>query len=74
MCVYVSVSVCACHRYNKEHPFAQLQGSDNMIVFTTERYRQQPLIVRGPGAGAAVTAAGVVGDVIQAIRCSGNAS
>ena len=41
-------------RYPKSHPFAQLQGSDNIISFTTARYFKQPLIVRGPGAGADV--------------------
>ena len=33
-------------RYAKDHPFAQLQGSDNIIAFTTQRYAHQPLIVR----------------------------
>ncbi|EIM77135.1 bifunctional aspartokinase I/homoserine dehydrogenase I [Nitritalea halalkaliphila LW7] len=40
------------------HPFYSLKGSDNMILFTTERYHDFPMIVRGPGAGADVTAAG----------------
>lgn len=47
------------------HPFAQLQGSDNMIVFTTARYRERPLVIRGPGAGAEVTAAGVFAEIIR---------
>ena len=47
-----------------DNPFSQLSGSDNMIVFTTERYRERPLVVRGPGAGAEVTAAGVFAEVI----------
>ena len=46
------------------HPFYTLSGSDNMIVFTTERYRERPLVVRGPGAGAEVTAAGVFAEII----------
>ncbi|GLI63591.1 hypothetical protein VaNZ11_006540 [Volvox africanus] len=54
--------------YPGSHPFAQLSGSDNMVVFTTERYRDRPLIVRGPGAGAEVTAAGVFVDLLQVIR------
>lgn len=33
-------------RYSKSHPFAQLSGSDNIIAFTTQRYNQQPLIIR----------------------------
>ncbi|GLC77350.1 hypothetical protein PLESTF_001923600 [Pleodorina starrii] len=50
------------------HPFAQLSGSDNMVVFTTLRYHDRPLIVRGPGAGAEATAAGVFVDLLQVIR------
>lgn len=52
-------------RYPKNHPFAQLQGSDNIIAFTTARYFKQPLIVRGPGAGADVTAGGVFSDLLR---------
>ena len=48
-----------------EHPFYGLSGSDNMIVFTTARYRERPLVVRGPGAGAEVTAAGVFAEIIS---------
>ncbi|KAI9114925.1 hypothetical protein K1719_013938 [Acacia pycnantha] len=52
-------------RYKKDHPFAQLSGSDNIIAFTTRRYNNQPLIVRGPGAGAQVTAGGVFNDILR---------
>ncbi|CAK9160339.1 unnamed protein product, partial [Ilex paraguariensis] len=52
-------------KYKKDHPFAQLSGSDNIIAFTTERYKKQPLIVRGPGAGAEVTAGGVFSDILR---------
>jgi len=52
-------------RYPKSHPFAQLDGTDNIISFTTARYFQQALVVRGPGAGAAVTAGGVFGDLLR---------
>ena len=48
-----------------EHPFYGLSGSDNMIAFTSERYRERPLVVRGPGAGAEVTAAGVFAEIIS---------
>ena len=48
-----------------EHPFYGLNGSDNMIVFTTKRYKERPLVVRGPGAGAEVTAAGVFAEIIK---------
>ena len=47
-----------------DNPFYSLQMSDNMIVFTTKRYSNRPLIVRGPGAGAEVTAGGVFSDII----------
>ncbi|CAM8989189.1 unnamed protein product [Rhodiola kirilowii] len=52
-------------RYKKDHPFAQLSGSDNIIAFTTSRYKEQPLIVRGPGAGAQVTAGGIFSDILR---------
>jgi aspartokinase/homoserine dehydrogenase 1 len=51
--------------YHREHPFASLNSSDNIIAFTTERYREQPLIVQGPGAGPEVTAAGVFADLLR---------
>lgn len=47
------------------HPFYVLEGSDNMILLTTDRYYDRPMIIRGPGAGAEVTAAGVFADVIR---------
>lgn len=50
---------------NNRHPFYSLSGSDNMIVFSTERYKDRPLVVSGPGAGAEVTAAGVFADIIR---------
>jgi bifunctional aspartokinase / homoserine dehydrogenase 1 len=49
-------------------PLAGLRGQDNMLVYHTERYDQFPLVIRGPGAGAEVTAAGVLGDVLKAVR------
>ena len=50
------------------HPFYNLSGSDNIIAFTTDRYRNNPLVIKGPGAGAAVTAAGVFADILRAAR------
>ncbi|MDR2813176.1 MAG: bifunctional aspartate kinase/homoserine dehydrogenase I [Prevotellaceae bacterium] len=47
------------------HPFFNLQGSDNIITLHTERYSAQPMVIKGAGAGAAVTAAGVFGDIIR---------
>jgi homoserine dehydrogenase len=51
-----------------EHPLATLRGPDNLFSFTTARYTAQPLVVRGPGAGLAVTAAGVLADIIATAR------
>ena len=51
--------------YPTKHPFARLAGSDNMIIFTTERYNNQPLVIQGPGAGPEVTAAGVFSDLLR---------
>lgn len=47
------------------HPLAGLRGTDNQIVFTTKRYSEHPLVITGPGAGPAVTAAGVLNDLLQ---------
>jgi len=47
------------------HPFYNLSGSDNIISYTTERYHERPLVVKGPGAGAEVTAAGVFAEIIS---------
>ncbi|MGM0933331.1 MAG: bifunctional aspartate kinase/homoserine dehydrogenase I [Bacteroidota bacterium] len=48
-----------------DHPFYNLSGSDNIVLFFTERYPDQPLIVKGAGAGADVTASGIFADVIR---------
>ncbi|MCI4670205.1 MAG: bifunctional aspartate kinase/homoserine dehydrogenase I [Bacteroidia bacterium] len=48
-----------------ENPFRQLSGSDNMIVFTTERYKDRPLVIKGPGAGNIVTAGGVFAEILR---------
>jgi aspartokinase/homoserine dehydrogenase 1 len=50
---------------DKTHPFYNLAGSENIIAFTTERYKHNPLVVKGPGAGAEVTAMGVFADIIS---------
>jgi aspartokinase/homoserine dehydrogenase 1 len=50
---------------DSNHPFYNLSGSDNIISFTTERYNERPLVVKGPGAGAEVTAAGVFAEIIS---------
>jgi aspartokinase/homoserine dehydrogenase 1 len=51
--------------YPLDHPFASLKGSDNIVSFQTTRYNTQPMIVRGPGAGPEVTAAGVFADLLR---------
>lgn len=48
-----------------DHPFYSLSGSDNIISFTTQRYFERPLVVKGPGAGAEVTSAGVFAEIIS---------
>lgn len=56
------------YRYPKAHPFAtSLGGSDNIIMFHTVRYGARPLIVQGAGAGAAVTAMGVLSDLLKLV-------
>lgn len=47
------------------HPFYNLQGKDNIVLFYTNRYKEQPLVVKGAGAGAEVTASGIFADVIK---------
>lgn len=49
----------------KEHPFYNLSGSENIVSFTTERYKNNPLVIKGPGAGAEVTAMGVFADIMS---------
>ncbi|MEP6923971.1 MAG: bifunctional aspartate kinase/homoserine dehydrogenase I [Pyrinomonadaceae bacterium] len=50
------------------HNFANLSGKDNAVLFYTNRYLEQPLVIKGAGAGADVTAAGVFADIIRAAR------
>ncbi len=47
------------------HPFYDLEGSNNLVMYTTERYQQFPMLIKGYGAGASVTAAGVFADLIK---------
>jgi aspartokinase/homoserine dehydrogenase 1 len=48
-----------------DHPLSGLRGTDNMVVFTSQRYAERPLVVMGPGAGPQVTAMGVFGDLVR---------
>jgi aspartokinase/homoserine dehydrogenase 1 len=51
---------------DSSHPFYQLEGSNNIILITTERYHDYPMMIRGYGAGASVTAAGVFANIMSA--------
>lgn len=53
-------------RVTSSSPFASLRGGDNMVAFWTDRYPEQALVIRGPGAGPDVTASGVFADIIKA--------
>ena len=48
-----------------KNPFYHQNGRENFIVFTTKRYKDTPMIIKGHGAGAGVTAAGVLGDILK---------
>ena len=52
-------------RVDEHHPFYDLEGSNNIILITTERYNQYPMLIQGYGAGASVTAAGVFADIMS---------
>ena len=53
---------------NEDHPFYNLQGSDNITVFHTDRYKESHLVVKGAGAGGEFTASGVFADIIKASK------
>ena len=55
----------ALRSYPTTHPFARIQLTDNIVLFRTSRYNENPLIVQGPGAGREVTAAGVFADLLR---------
>lgn len=55
----------ALREVDSTHPFYELQGSNNIILITTERYNEYPMMIKGYGAGASVTAAGVFADIIS---------
>ena len=57
-----SVSLC---KVNRHHPFYNLEGSNNIVLLTTERYKEYPMLIKGYGAGAGVTAAGVFADIMR---------
>jgi bifunctional aspartokinase / homoserine dehydrogenase 1 len=53
---------------NPQHDLYHLYGKDNVVLFYTDRYKEQPLVIKGAGAGAEVTASGVFADIIRAGR------
>ncbi len=55
----------ALRNFPRDHPFAGISLTDNVVQFVTRRYRDNPLIVRGPGAGPDVTAAGIFADILR---------
>jgi bifunctional aspartokinase / homoserine dehydrogenase 1 len=57
----------AIESFPKSHPFASLKGTDNMLIFQTRRYHNQPLVIQGPGAGAEVTSAGIFADLLRLV-------
>ena len=67
-CSCTLASFAFSNRYPATHPFATaLGGSDNIIMFHTERYGARPLVIQGAGAGAAVTAMGVMSDLLKLV-------
>jgi aspartokinase/homoserine dehydrogenase 1 len=57
-----------------QHAFAGISGTDNIVLFKTKRYAEQPLVIRGPGAGPEVTAAGVFADLLRLSKYLGSLS
>ena len=60
-----TTSPSASQTVSRSSPFFGLKGTDNQVAFTTARYRKNPLVITGPGAGPAVTAAGVLNDILR---------
>ena len=52
-------------KVDERHPFYHLEGSNNIVLLTTERYKEYPMLIQGYGAGASVTAAGVFADIMR---------
>ena len=51
--------------FGRDHSFYVLEGSNNVVLLTTERYKEYPMLIQGYGAGASVTAAGVFADIMS---------
>ena len=56
--------------WEPRHDFYHLYGKDNIVLFYTDRYPEQPLVIKGAGAGAEVTASGVFADIIRAANAN----
>ena len=54
------------------HPFCNINLTDNIVQFETERYCDNPLVIQGPGAGPEVTAGGVFGDLLRLVGILAN--
>jgi len=52
----------------QSHPTFDLEGSNNIVLITTERYRELPMVIKGYGAGADVTAAGIFADIMRVVN------
>lgn len=55
-------------RINADHPFYNLSGTDNILALHSANYSKNPLVVKGPGAGADVTASGIIADVLRVVN------
>jgi len=53
---------------DRDHPFYGLKGSDNIVALYTDHYQQSPMVIKGPGAGANVTAGGIVADILRVVN------
>lgn len=62
------VATAGLREFSSNHPFASTHGSESVIVFTTKRYSRHPLVVKGLGAGAEVTAMGVFSDILKLLH------
>ncbi len=66
MAKYADGHACvSLEEFSKDHSFYVLEGSNNIVMLTTERYHKYPMLIQGYGAGASVTAAGVFADIMS---------
>ena len=60
-----TVSSVSLKEVDNTHPFYNLEGSTNIVMLSTERYKEYPMLIQGYGAGASVTAAGVFANIMS---------